>query len=138
MLRDLAKSLGVSDSILFVGFLPNDKLPEYLASADIYVSTSLSDAGIAASTSEAMACELPVIITDFGDNGKWVKNDVNGFLIPLKNPELLADYIIYLLKNPEICREFGRKNRVIIEEFKNLDKEMGKIENIYIDLVQRC
>lgn len=138
MLRDLAKSLGVSDSILFVGFLPNDKLPEYLASADIYVSTSLSDSGLSSSTAEAMACGIPVVITDFGDNYKWVKNDVNGFLVPLKNPDALAEKIIYLLKNPEVCRVFGEKNRMIIEEKNNFDEEMEKIEDLYIDLIQRC
>lgn len=137
-LKDLSKSLGVSDSILFVGFLANDKLPEYLASADIYVSTSLSDSGLSSSTAEAMACGIPVVITDFGDNYKWVKNDVNGFLVPLKNPDALAEKIIYLLKNPEVCRVFGEKNRMIIEEKNNFDEEMEKIEDLYIDLIQRC
>lgn len=41
-LRGLAESLGVSDSIRFVGWIPSDEFPRYLASADIYVCTSLS------------------------------------------------------------------------------------------------
>jgi glycosyltransferase involved in cell wall biosynthesis len=85
-----------------------------------------------------MACGIPVVITDFGDNYKWVKNDVNGFLVPLKNPDALAEKIIYLLKNPEVCRVFGEKNRMIIEEKNNFDEEMEKIEDLYIDLIQRC
>ena len=43
--------------------------------SDIYVSTSLSDGGLAASTAEAMACELPVIITNFGVNSKWISEN---------------------------------------------------------------
>jgi glycosyltransferase involved in cell wall biosynthesis len=136
-LKQLAKSLRVSDSIRFVGFITNDELPEYLASADIYVSTSLSDAGIAASTAEAMACGLPVVITDFGDNRKWVEDGVNGFIVPLKDPKSLAERIIYLLKNPDIRKEFGMRNRKIINERNNYYKEMEKMENIYIDLVER-
>jgi glycosyltransferase involved in cell wall biosynthesis len=136
-LEQLAKSLGVSDSIRFVGFIAQEELPEYLASADIYVSTSLSDAGLAASTAEAMACGLPVVITDFGDNSKWVEDGVNGFIVPLKAPKALAEKIIYLLENEDIRREFGMRNKKIIEERNNYYKVMEKMENIYIVLIER-
>lgn len=136
-LKQLAKSLGVSDSIRFVGFIPNAELPKYLASSNIYVSTSLSDAGIAASTAEAMACGLPVVITDFGDNRNWVEDNVNGFIVPLKDPKALAEKIIYLLKNEGLRMKFGMRNRKIIEDRNNYYKEMEKMENLYIDLVER-
>ena len=135
-LKELAKSLGALDSVKFVGGIPNDELPRYLASADIYVSTSLSDAGLAASTAEAMACGLPVIITDFGDNKKWVEDGINGFIIPLKDPKSLAEKIIYLLKNEDVRKEFGKRNRKIIEERNNYYKEMKKMENIYEQLIR--
>ncbi len=136
-LKQLAKSLGVSDSIRFAGFISNDELPQYIALADVYVSTSLSDGGIAASTAEAMACGLPVVITDFGDNRKWVEDGLNGFIVPLKDPEALAEKIIYLLKNEDIRKEFGERNRKIIEERNNYYKEMEKMENIYTELIER-
>jgi len=136
-LRKLASSLGISDSVKFVGFIPNEKLPEYLASADVYVSTSLSDAGLAASTAEAMACGLPVIVTDFGDNRRWVKNGVNGFIVPLRDPKTLADKIVYLLKNENIRKEFGIRNRIIIEKKNNYYKEMERMKHIYEVLAGR-
>ena len=76
----MAKMLGVSHSVTFIGSIANDELPNYINLADIYVSTSLSDAGLAASTAEAMSCGLPVVVTDFGDNRKWVEDGVNGFV----------------------------------------------------------
>jgi len=136
-LKELAKSLGVKDSVNFVGFIRNEELPEYLTTMDVYVSTSLSDAGIAASTAEAMACGLPVIITDVMDNRKWVKDGTNGFLIAAKNPKSLAEKIIYLLQNEDIRRRFGQLNRKIIEERNNYYKEMEKMENIYEKLFRR-
>ena len=136
-LKQLAQSLNVSDSIRFVGFIPNDELPEYLVSADVYVSTSLSDAGLAASTAEAMACGLPVVITDFGDNRKWVEDNINGFIVPLKDPKALAEKIIYLLENEDIRKTFGERNRKIIEEKNDYYKEMEKMESIYIELIKR-
>jgi glycosyltransferase involved in cell wall biosynthesis len=136
-LRELAKSLGVLDSVEFIGFIQNDRLPEYLNSIDVYVSTALSDAGIAASTAEAMACGLPVIVTDVADNRMWVKDGVNGFIVPVKDPEALAQRIIDLLKNEGIRGRFGNINRKIIEERNDYYKEMAKMEDIYRELVRR-
>jgi len=134
-LRELAASLGVSDSVKFVGFILNDELPEYLNAVD--VSTALSDAGIAASTAEAMACGLPIIITDVAENRKWVEDGVNGFVIPVKDLKPLAEKIIYLLKNENIRKKFGKINRKIIEERNNYYKEMEKMEDIYKELIRR-
>jgi glycosyltransferase involved in cell wall biosynthesis len=136
-LKDLAKSCGILDNVKFVGLIPNNELPQYLSSMDVYVSTSLSDAGLSASSAEAMACGLPVVITDFGDNRKWVEDDVSGFIVPLKDPKALAEKIIYLLKNKDVRMKFGMRNRKIIEERNNYYKEMEKMGNIYIELVER-
>jgi len=135
-LGTLAKSLGVSDSIRFVGRIPNDELPRYLASSNIYVSTALSDAGLAASTAEAMACELPVVITDFGNNRDWVKDGDGGFVIPTKDPVILAEKIVLLLKNEDVRRRFGKINRSVIEERNNYEKEMKSMEEIYLQLIR--
>ena len=136
-LKEYAKSLAVSASVIFTGRIPNNEPPKYFNSADIYVSTSLSDAGLAASTAEAMACGLPVIITDFGDNRKWVKDGTNGFLIPLRNPEALATKIIYLIRNKEIRNKFGQINRQTIVERNDWQTEMGKVEKLYETSVKK-
>ena len=136
-LQELAVELGVAHSSSFVGNIASDELPRYLNSADIYVSTSLSDAGLAASTAEAMACGLPVIITDFGDNGKWVEDGVNGFVVPLRNPEVLATRIIDLLQNEDKRRQFGKAGRQVIEERNNREREMDKMEQLYSTLIEK-
>jgi glycosyltransferase involved in cell wall biosynthesis len=97
-LVNLASSLKVSHYIIFLGFLPNNELPEYLASADINVSTSASDAGLAASTAEAMSSGIPVIITEFGDNSIWVKDKMNGLTFPIGDYQSLAEKIYMLIK----------------------------------------
>ncbi len=127
----LSEALKVSKSIKFIGQVSNEEILKYLRISDIYVSTSLSDGGISASTAEAMACGLPAIITDVGDNKDWVKNGESGFIVPIKNPNLLAEKIIYLLKNKDKRLEFGKKARKIIEERNDYNNEMAKIEEIY-------
>jgi glycosyltransferase involved in cell wall biosynthesis len=136
-LKKLASSLGISTNVSFVGLVSHDELPQYLASSDVYVSTSLSDGGLAASTSEAMACGLPVVITDFGDNGKWVEDGVSGFLVPLRDPETLAARIVYLLQTKDDRIKFGQANRQIIEERNSYEREIAKVGKLYEELIER-
>ncbi len=133
-LTKLARDLKVFESIRFIKWIPQDELPEYLRISDVYVSTSLSDAGIASSTAEAMACGLSVIITDFGDNKKWVKDGESGFLMPLKDYKFLAEKIVFLLRNSEKRLELGSNARKVIEEKNNYYKEMEKMEKLYKSL----
>ncbi len=135
-LEKLACSLGVSERVLFVGPIPAGDLPRYLASADVYVSTSLSDAGLAASTAEAMACGLPVVITDFGDNREWVQDGAGGFLIPLQNPAALAEKVVHLLQNQDLRTRWGQINRGVIQERNSYHQEMAKVERIYTQLAK--
>ena len=136
-LKEMADSLNVSGSIKFINWIPNDELPKYITSSDIYVSTSLSDGGLAASTAEAMACGLPVIITDFGVNREWVEDGVNGCIIPLEDQNSLAEKIIFLLDNENIRHDFGKLSRNIIEEKLNYYKEHEKMDDLYNKLLNR-
>jgi glycosyltransferase involved in cell wall biosynthesis len=135
-LKELSKSLGIWYNVRFVGLVQHRELPKYLASSDVYVSTSLSDS-FAVSTLEAMACGLAPVVTDVGDNRKWIKEEENGFVVSIKDPEALAEKIIYLLENEDIRKRFGKRNRKIIEEKGDYYKEMEKMESIYIGLVKR-
>jgi len=127
----LAKQLNVNQAIVFLDYIENEKLPTFLSSMDIYVSTSLSDAGIAASTAEAMACELPVVITDSGENNRWIVDGDNGFLTPVRDSKLLADRIVSLIKNPKMRASFGKNARRTILLRNDYDVEMSKMEGLY-------
>jgi glycosyltransferase involved in cell wall biosynthesis len=134
ILKELVKSLGIEKNVVFMGFVSNEQMPQYFSLADVYVSTSLSDAGLARSTAEAMACALPVIVTDVGDNRDWVKDGENGFIVPPRNPQALANAVITLIKDPQLRQKFGSKNREIITSRNNYYKEMDKIELLYQNL----
>jgi glycosyltransferase involved in cell wall biosynthesis len=135
-LKNLVKRLNIENNVKFIGFIPNEDLPKYLKLADIYVSTSLSDAGISASTSEAMACGLPVIITDIGENKNWVKNGNGGYLVPIKNPKVFSEKIKNLLKRKDLREKFGKTNRKTIEKKEDYCKEMAKMEKIYYEIIK--
>ncbi len=135
MLRNLAEELGVRESVLFTGRVSDEDLQRYTVSADIYVSTSLSDAGLAASTAEAMACQVPVIITDFGNNGQWVKDGESGLLFTMKDYRQLSDKIIYLLDNKDKAQHIAVSGCEVIKERNNWHKEMERVNIIYRELI---
>jgi glycosyltransferase involved in cell wall biosynthesis len=84
-----------------------------------------------------MACGLPVIITDFGDNGKWVQDGVNGFLMPPSDHGLLGARILQLLEDENLRQRFGELNAKIVDERNNTEKEMGKMNQLYVEMVRK-
>jgi len=134
-LQNLVGSLGISSAVRFVGQIAHDELPKYLASADVYVSTSLSDGGIAVSTSEAMASGLSVVVTNCGDIKEWITDGENGFIVPVKAPQAIAAKVIYLLENEDTRMKFGRLAREVVENKADYEKEMLKMEKLYQQLI---
>lgn len=134
-LKGLADSLGASSSVRFLGLIPHDELPEYLASSDIYISTSLSDS-TSLSLQEAMACELAPVVTDLPANREWVTDGESGFIVPVGDHEMLADKILYLLTNKETRDKFGKTGRILIASRAEHQKEMARMGKIYENLAE--
>lgn len=130
-----ANSSFFKEQVIFLGRIPNDDLPSYIATSDVYVSVSLSDSGIAASTAEAMACGTPVISTECGDIHLWIEDGICGYVIEKKNPVMLADRIVYLLENETKRKQFGARCREIIVSKQDYYKEMNKMNEIYSNLI---
>jgi glycosyltransferase involved in cell wall biosynthesis len=135
-LTELARTLGVSGNTKFIGWVPRSELPGYLSSADIYVSSSLSD-GTSNSLLEAMACGLAPIVTDIPANRAWINDGENGFLFPTRDHEALASKIIYLLSNDDTRADFGKRSQEIVRQKAEQQTEMKKLEGAYNELVQR-
>lgn len=129
-LENLVQSLGIQDKVKFVGRISDGEVPQYIASSDVYVSTSLSD-GASLSLLEAMACGLPPVVTDIAANQPWVRDGENGFLFPPKDYKTLAKKVAGLLKDEEKRAACGQASRRIVIERANQETEMAKVEQIY-------
>ena len=132
-LEDLASSLGAAGSVRFIGSIPHDEMPDYLASADLYVSTSLSDS-TSLSLQEGMASGLAPVVTDLPANREWIEDGKNGFIVDPGDISALADRIVYLLKNDELRAAFGKTARENVRERAEYRKEMERVEKIYQEL----
>jgi glycosyltransferase involved in cell wall biosynthesis len=65
---------------------------------------------------EAMACGLPVIVTANGPGG-IVRDGIDGFIIPQRDEEAVADRLDHLYRHPELAAEMGRNAVARAREF---------------------
>ena len=78
-----------------------------------------------------MACGVPPVITDFGDNGSWVEHGVTGFLFPCGDSTSLAARLTDLLSDRRRARQMGDGARRTIVQRNNIETEMGRVEHLY-------
>lgn len=109
-LHELRADLGIIDTVAFLGAKDQDILPNYYAAAEMVVMPSHYESfGLVAL--EAMAMGTPVIASEVGGLAFLVRDDENGFHVPSRDPEALADRI-YCLLTDEACRDrLGRQAR---------------------------
>ena len=135
-LRKLVDELNLELIVKFVGEVPNAEMPAYLNASDLYVSSSLSD-GTSLSLLEAMACGLPVVVTDVPAILEWVADGENGLVVPRQSIEELAEAIVHLLENEDLASEMGNKNLVIAKERADWNKNFQKLVQIYEKLLTK-
>jgi L-malate glycosyltransferase len=133
---DLISELEIKNNLVILDWMPREKLVEYLNIADVYVSTSLSD-GASNALFEAMACELPPVVTDIPANRYWIKHGENGLLFKPGDYTGLANLITDLLRDKEKRQAFGKKSRDIVEKKANFKIQMAKIEEAYSGLIKK-
>ena len=131
-LKEYARVHGSQKGILFTGRLSNEDFASATNSCDIYVSTSPTDGGIAASVAEAMSSAIPVVITDFGDNSAWLKDETAGYIFKIGDESQLANLILKLARNKEIRHSMGQVGRSVILKDNNSKIEVRKISDLYM------
>ena len=104
--------------ISYVGKL-EDVRPE-LESCSVYVLPSYRE-GTPRTVLEAMAIGRPIISTDAPGCRETVEEGINGFLVPVRNIELLAKAMMKFLNSPSLVESMGLASREIAEEKYNVD-----------------
>ncbi len=107
----LAQRLGVSSHVVFVGEVPHERAPEYLAACDVFVLPTLRQEGLPFALLEAMASEKPVLVSRIGGVTSVVRDGVNGLLVRAGDPEALAEGLSRLLADRELARRLARSAR---------------------------
>jgi glycosyltransferase involved in cell wall biosynthesis len=129
-----AENLNVSSSVRFLGQVPHEEMPNILAQADIYVSTSLYD-GTSISLLEAMGSGAFPIVTDIPANREWITNGKNGFLVPTDEEGVLANRIIDAIRNHALLEKSRENNLFIVEEKALWPVNIGRIKKVYTEFL---
>jgi len=89
---------------------------QWLVKSSVFVLPSYYREGLPRSTQEAMAMGLPVITTDWVGCRDTVEDGVNGFLVPVRDPEALAKAMMRFIENPDLIKAMGQEGRRMAEE----------------------
>jgi len=126
--KDFVAKRDLKKFVKFVGKIPHEEMPEYMAACDIYVSPSFSD-GTSASLLEAMACSKPVVVSDVPGNLEWIANNENGFIVPKADIGALAKANLELLRDEGLRKEFGARNLEIVKKRADLRRSLQIYED---------
>ncbi|WYL98464.1 MAG: glycosyltransferase [Gloeotrichia echinulata CP02] len=94
-LAQLAKDLGVSDRVVFAGFVPTEELIAHYRLADAYIMPSQEGFGIV--YLEAMACGVPVLSGDDDGSADPLQDGKLGWRVPHRDPNAVAAACIEIL-----------------------------------------
>jgi glycosyltransferase involved in cell wall biosynthesis len=106
-LRTLSGDLGVSDRVLFKGYISHDELPRAFSTAHIFIRPSRTE-GMGNAFIEAMAVGLPVIATQEGGIADFLFDEkrnpgkpATGWAVDVDSPEQIALAVKDIITNPE-------------------------------------
>jgi glycosyltransferase involved in cell wall biosynthesis len=97
----LAEKLRISERVNFTGWVNNDRIPTYLAAADIFVGPSKFESqGL--TFIEAMMARVPVIAARTGGIVDSVIHEKTGLLVDIGAPEQIASAVLRMVNEPEL------------------------------------
>ena len=102
--------------IRHVPSVPRKELPRFYQQSDVYALPSLAE-GFPLTTMEAMASGLPVIISTHTFAGEVISEGENGFIVPIRDAEAIAERLRALADDPGRRSEMGRAARRRAEDF---------------------
>jgi glycosyltransferase involved in cell wall biosynthesis len=85
---------------------------------------------------EAMAAGIPVVMTQVGGAGSLIVDGVNGRVVPIGRPDLLASALVPMIGDPDLRRRMGKESRQRVKEF-SLDETLRKTLDVYGTLMAR-
>jgi glycosyltransferase involved in cell wall biosynthesis len=135
-LKRLTKTLKLEDKVIFTGKLLRPQVFEILSITDLFVLSSHWE-GLAIVIAEAMAFGKPVISTATCGSDEIVEDQKTGILVPIKNPQTLAEAILDLLGKPDLMVQMGEEGLKRVTELFNCEQFIKGYEAFYESILLR-
>ena len=129
-LEALAKKLGLEQRAIFTGRRADVK--RIVSLFDVSVLTSVTVETFPMSFLEAMAMAKPLVSTPAGGIPEMIDEGKNGYLIPMRDAQALADALVRVLSDPVRARAMGKASRAIVEQRFTIENMVRETEN-YIE-----
>jgi glycosyltransferase involved in cell wall biosynthesis len=114
-LQKLVTDLDATDKVVLAGKQFN--VEQYYLKSKIFAFTSSSE-GFPNVIGEAMSAGLPVVAFDcVAGPSELIRDNVNGFLIPLFDYQLFSEKLEELMDNEQLREKFGAAAGISIKQF---------------------
>jgi len=132
-LKEQVHKYNLEPNIQFLGFIPEEKLPNYYQAADLFVLPTTDLEGFGLSTIEALSCGTPVIATPVGANPEVVGPLGEEFLCQDVSAEALAERIVWFFKHKN-SKELRKRCREYCEKNFRINKVVDEIEKVLFEV----
>jgi glycosyltransferase involved in cell wall biosynthesis len=132
-LEDAAHAVRIDGMVRFTGH--RDDVPRLLAAADLVVLPSLYE-GLPNIVLEAMRFSKPVVATAAPGTTEVVDPDRTGLLVPVHNPQALAQAIRTVLQDPALARRLGAAGRARVEAEFRAETMVARFAELYEHLAR--
>lgn len=117
----------------FIGEVPWDAVPSYLAAADMFVYPSPWE-GSPNAVIEAMAAGLPAVVSDIVAHREIIEHGRTGFLAA--DPESMARFVDALAGDPRLRHEVGSRARAAVFERFSAERCAQAHLNLYRSILE--
>lgn len=131
--KRLAEERGIADRVLFLG--ERHDVAELYNICDVKVLASFFE-GTANVLLEAMACGLPIIATDAGDNARVVLNGETGLVVPIDDVDTITDCLGPLLTDDALRERMGHAGRARAEQEFSIQAMARKTGDLYLQVLR--
>lgn len=137
-LERLVDELGLSEHVTFLGNVPHQDVPRLYALADVVLGTSFASETFGMALCEALACERPVIASDWAGYREVVIDHQTGLIVPAQDPPALAAAIERLLCDRNVARRLAANGRRHVHAAFTWEAVTDRVEAAYQRLVDRA
>lgn len=129
-LEDLAEKLGVTESVTWLGRLPNAKVADFYRSVEVVVVPSRQESfGVTAV--EGSACARPVIASRVGGLTEVIVSGETGLLVSPDSIPELVEAMERLIQDPTLRATMGRQGRENVLRFYDWQRNVTQMELVY-------
>ena len=132
-LVQLAKDLGISNQVSFLGTVSN--LKDYYAKASLHVMTSDFE-GWGLALTEAKEFGIPSVVMELPCFKDLLQHGEDGFIVAQDDIETMAQHIDFLIKHPEEIKTMGKKAQVYVKKY-NVDVIGKRWEDLFDVIVNQ-